>query len=170
MYRHILIATDGSPVSEQAAQAGIALARALGARLTALHVVAELEEPPLESWAHGDAEFTAKLGKALEKRGALYVDGVREAALRAGVACECAVVRGPSPAGQIVAEARSRACDLVVMASHGHKGSGGLAGSETLKVVALGGIPVLAHHPSPAAAAKPQRAPQKRSDSRRRTQ
>lgn len=161
MYRNILIATDGSPVSERAAEAGIALARVLGARLTALHVVAELDEPPLEGWAHGDPDFATKLARALEKRGELYVDTVREAALRAGLSCECVVAHGRSPAGQILAEARRRDCDLVVMASHGRKGSGGLAGSETLKVVALGGIPVLAHHSRPeaqsAGLAKPER-------------
>jgi nucleotide-binding universal stress UspA family protein len=162
MYRHILIATDGSAVSEQAADAAIALARALGSRLTALHVVAELDEPPLEGWAHGDANFPAKLAKALEKRGMLYLDNVREAALKKGVACECAITRGPSPAGQILAEARARGCDLVVMASHGRKAPGGLAGSETLKVVALGGIPVLAHHPLRAARSAAPKTPRRR--------
>lgn len=105
-YRHILIATDGSRVSEEAARAGIALARAAGSRLTVLHVMADVDERPLESWAHGDAQFAAKLLRSLE--------------------------------------ARERDCDLIVMASHGRKG--GPAESETLRVAADAGIPVLAHH------------------------
>ena len=162
MYRHILIATDGSRVSEQAADAGIALARALGARVTALHVVAEIDRQPLEDWAHGDAAFATKLRAALDRRAVMYVENVRELARCAGVGCECAVVHGASAAGQVVSEARARGCDLVVMASHGRKGAGGLAGSETLKVVALGGIPVLAHHPSATAAKVAGRATSRR--------
>jgi nucleotide-binding universal stress UspA family protein len=146
MYHHILVPTDGSRVSEGAAAAAIALARCVGARLTALHVVAPPAEPPLESWAHGDQDFNAKFNRARERRGVMYVEAVRDAAMLSGVACECAIVHGASPSAAIVREARSRACDLVVMGSHGRRGAGGLAGSETLKVVALGGVPVLAHH------------------------
>ena len=149
MYRHILIPTDGSRLSGSAADAGIALARVLGARITALHVIPRGDEPPLESWAHGDQGFPAKLERALERRGTIYLDEVREAAMRAGVPCDCALVQGASPSGQIVSEARERHCDLIVMASHGPRAAGGLSASETLKVVALGGIPVLAHHPIP---------------------
>ena len=152
MYRHILLPTDGSRLSEAAAGNGIELARSLGARVTVLHVVARVEEPSLESWARGDARFPEKLGRALERRGWMYLESVREAAMRAGVPCDCALESAISPSGAIVREARSRGCDLIVMASHGRRGPGGLAGSETLKVVALGGIPVLAHHPIPAAA------------------
>jgi len=44
MFKHILISTDGSPVSSKAARAGIGLARALGAKVTAY---CALEEPQL---------------------------------------------------------------------------------------------------------------------------
>ena len=147
MYRHILVPTDGSRLSEDAAGAAIALARAMGGRITALHVVAPTAQPPLESWVHGGADYGARLVVAQERRGLFYLETVRDAALRAGVACECVIAHGASPAGQIVREARLRHCDLVVMASHGSRGAaGGLAGSQTLEVVATGGIPVLAHH------------------------
>lgn len=146
MYRHILVPTDGSRASERAAQAAAALARRLGARLTALHVVAPLDDSPLSGWVHGDGAFGVRLGGALERRGILFVEAVREIARRAGLACECALARGRSPSAAIVREARARGCDLIVMASHGPRGTAGMAGSETLKVVALGGIPVLAHH------------------------
>jgi nucleotide-binding universal stress UspA family protein len=149
MYQHILLPTDGSRVAEAAAECGIALARRLGARVTALHVMAQVDEPPLEGWAHGDPRFPQKLGRALERRGAMFLETVRDAAMRAGVPCECAIASGPSASGAIVREARLRGCDLVVMASHGGHGADGAAASETLKVVAEGGIPVLAHHPAP---------------------
>lgn len=158
MYSHILVPTDGSRVSEEAAGAAIALARALGARITALHVVAPPAQPWLENWAHGDPDYGAKLVGAQERRGALYLDTVREAAMRAGVACESVIAHGVSPADQIVREARLRHCDLILMSSHGPRGAAGPVGSETLKVVAMGAIPVLAHHAS-AEAVEPLRRP-----------
>lgn len=148
MYSHILVPTDGSRVSEEAAGAAIALARVLRARLTAVHVVAPAAEPQLEGWAHGDPDYGTKLVGAQERRGVLYLEAVREAAMRAGVACECVMAHGVSPAVQIVREARLRHCDLILMASHGPRGAVGPAGSETLKVVAMGAIPVLAHNES----------------------
>jgi nucleotide-binding universal stress UspA family protein len=42
-YRHILVPTDGSSRSRAAAVAAVALARALGARITGLFVVAEID-------------------------------------------------------------------------------------------------------------------------------
>ena len=146
MYKHILVPTDGSKVSEDAAGAAIALARAVGARITALHVVAPPAQPQLECWVHGDPDYGTKLIDALERRGALYLEAVREAAMRAGIACECVIAHGVSPAAQIVREARLRECDLIMMSSHGPRGAGDFAGSETLEVVAMGSVPVLAHH------------------------
>jgi nucleotide-binding universal stress UspA family protein len=153
MYRHILIPTDGSRCSEEAAQAALRLARIVGARVTALHVVCEIDEPPLEGWAHGDRRFPEKLGRALERRASAYLEAVQDAARCAGVPCDCAIAVGASPAGAIVREARERGCDLVVMGSHGHRGTGGLAASETLKVVAMAAIPVLTYQPARVAAA-----------------
>ena len=40
MFKHLLLTTDGTILSERAIHVGIELARSLGARVTALHVVA----------------------------------------------------------------------------------------------------------------------------------
>ena len=40
MFKHLLLPTDGTILSERAVQVGIELARSLGARVTALHVTA----------------------------------------------------------------------------------------------------------------------------------
>jgi nucleotide-binding universal stress UspA family protein len=44
MFKHVLISTDGSPASNKAAKAGISLAKALGAKVTAYYAV-ELMQP-----------------------------------------------------------------------------------------------------------------------------
>ena len=51
---------------------------------------------------------------------------------------------GGEPWSAIVKTARSRKCDLIVMASHGRRGlSGFLLGSETTKVLTHSKVPVL---------------------------
>ena len=147
MYKSILLPTDGSRLSEEAARAGIALARALGARVTALHVVTESADVGLDAWAHARPDFSGKLATTLGSRGEVYVENVREAARLSGVPCECRVSRGPSPHAGIIEEAKQGEHDLIVMASHGRdEAEEGTFGSETLKVLKLGDTPVLVHH------------------------
>ncbi|HSN22443.1 MAG TPA: universal stress protein [Usitatibacter sp.] len=146
MFKHILVPTDGSRLSEEAASAAAHMAKALGARITALHVVPEPSGAGLDAWTHDDAQFGAHLEKVLESRGNEYLATVREIARRAGVACDCVLVRGESPHAEIVVEARGRKCDLIVMASHGRSGENAvLLASETIKVMTLGDVPVLVH-------------------------
>lgn len=146
MYKHILIPTDGSKVSEEAAAAGIELARALGARVTALHVVPDSTASALDRWAHRDPKFETKLDQVFEKLGAVYLETIREVASGAGVRCDCRLAHGNSPHAAIIAASIEEGCDLVVMASHGRKGdSAGVLGSETVKAATLGEVPVLIH-------------------------
>jgi nucleotide-binding universal stress UspA family protein len=156
MYKHILLPTDGSPLSEDAATAGIELARKLGARLTALHVLAEPVTLGLDTWSHQDKDYAAHLATALERHGGHYVEAIREKARLAGVACEVVLAHAKSPETEIVSQAQARGCDLIVMASHGQKGAAGvLLASVTLNVATLGRIPVLIHHPAKSEARAP---------------
>lgn len=150
MYRHILLPVDGSRVSEEAAREGIALARRLGARVTALHVVAEPAAGlGLEDWAHCQPDFARKLSGQLAERGSQFVETVCDLARCAGVPCDAKLVNGRSAHTEILAEAREGGCDLIVMASHSRADAPeSLLGSETLKVMTLGRVPVLVHHPA----------------------
>lgn len=148
MYRHILLPVDGSRLSEEAAASGIALARALGARVTALHVVAQPTDMALEAWAHSRPDFAAQLSGQLAGRGGLFVENVCDIARRAGVPCEPQLVHGGFVHAEILATARDRGCDLIVMASHSRSDAADVVlGSETVKVMTLGSVPVLVHHP-----------------------
>jgi nucleotide-binding universal stress UspA family protein len=146
MYRHILIPTDGSTLSDQAIAAGIDLARALGARVTALHVIPEPDSCDIDVWSAGEGVDDAerRYQATREKLAVGYLGVARQAAQAAGVPCECLSVRGSHPHSAILQAARRKGCDLIVMASHGPAGQGALLmGSETLKVMTLGEIPVL---------------------------
>jgi nucleotide-binding universal stress UspA family protein len=144
MYKHILVPTDGSELAEGAARGAVRLARALGARMTALHVLPVPSASALEAWEHHDPEFRPHLERAFERRGREFLDTVREMAFRAGVQCDCELSTAESPHEAIIERARKLGCDLVVMASHGRHGAAAvLPGSETAKVLALGKVPVL---------------------------
>ena len=146
MYKHILVPTDGSHLSEEAAAAAIRIAKSLGARITALHVVPEPAGAGVDAWTHDDEKFEEHLAKVLEGRGSEYLSTVQELSRRSGVACDCVLVRGESPSAEIVVESRDRGCDLIVMASHGRSGSDAVVlASETVKVMTLGDLPVLVH-------------------------
>ncbi len=145
MYKHILIPTDGSPLSARAVKAGIALAKSLGARITACHVSAELSAP-----VYGEGEMFAGLvsKKRLQKESASYahklLDAVERQAAAAGVEAQGEHVFSNAPFEAILGTARRRRCDLMVMASHGRRGvSALLLGSETQKVLTHSKIPVL---------------------------
>ena len=147
MYKHILLPVDGSRLSEDAAKMGIAIARSMGARVTAFHVVPDSNATVLDAWTHAGKEYAGKLAETFEARGEQYVSEVRDAARLSGVPCECRIAHGPSPHAGILAEAREAQCDLIVMASHGRGDPlDELVDSETVKVVMRGDTPVLVHH------------------------
>jgi nucleotide-binding universal stress UspA family protein len=154
MYRHILVPTDGSKLSGEAAAEAVKLASLLGARLTALHVAPEIPPIELEGWARRDERFIEHLEKTFEKRSRAYLARVKDLADEAGVRCEVHYLHAASPASEIVIVATERGCDLIVMGSHGMGADADpLLGSVTAKVLARGSVPVLVHR-----ARRPQRA------------
>ena len=139
MYRHILLPTDGSELSERAVKSGVQLAKALGAKVTGLSVVVE----PLV--AGGLGELMTGPTEAISAA-EVYVGVIAREAQEHGVAHECYYVRGPSVSEEIVKAATARSCDLICMASHGRRGIAGLLlASETMHVLTHCGIPVLVY-------------------------
>jgi nucleotide-binding universal stress UspA family protein/hemerythrin-like domain-containing protein len=144
MYRHLLVPIDSSDLSIEVVGNAVGLARAVGARITFFHAVADHAAS-----LRGDAEILrlvdqsdyayAFAGKARE------LLAKAEAAARAfGVPCDSAHVVSDKPAAAIVRAARDKDCDLIFMASHGHRSKLGMAlASETLGVLMNAGLPVL---------------------------
>lgn len=146
MFKHILIPTDGSKLSAEAAAAGVKLARALGARVTVLFAA-----PPATPIIYRDAlpagyGTTGSHKAMIEKTAQTYLGAVRKAARAAGVACQGLSVTSDFPADTILETARKRGCDLVFMASHARRGLRGLLlGSQTQKVLSNAKLPVLVY-------------------------
>ena len=142
MYRHLLIATDGSELAEKAVAQGLALAKELGAKVIALTVT-----EPFASMVAGDAVYPTLIveyDKAIELSAKKILAPVRNAAGKIGVPCETIHAKEQYPAEGIVETAKARGCDLIVMASHGRRGVAKLLmGSQAAKVMAYSPIPVL---------------------------
>lgn len=144
MYKHILIPTDGSDLSWMAVRAGVALAKALGARVTAITVSAPFRTVTIDpAMVASTPERYQKDAEAAAER---YLATAMDAAKSAGVACEAVHVVGDRPYQAIMDTAQAKGCDLIFMASHGRSGiSAVLLGSETMKVLTHSKIPVLVY-------------------------
>jgi nucleotide-binding universal stress UspA family protein len=146
MFRHILLPTDGSPLSTRAAKLAVQLAKSTGARITALHVI-----PPfvpttyIEGMSVYPELFSPKEYKRVtESRATRLLDKVAALAKASKVRCDTTFVNARAPWEAIVKTAKSKRCDAIVMASHGRRGLESLLlGSETTKVLTHTRTPVL---------------------------
>ena len=144
MYTNILIPTDGSELAEKAVRHGIALAKRLGAKVTALTVLPPFHTLTTDTRMIEDtpAQYKVRMQQHAEKT----LGAVADAATAAGVGCELIHVEHEHPYQAIIDTAAAKACDLIVMASHGRRGIAAIVlGSETVKVLTHSKIPVLVH-------------------------
>ncbi|URL60099.1 universal stress protein [Luteibacter flocculans] len=142
MFKHILVATDGSPVAAVATHTAVELAKACGAALTAVHVI-----EPFHATAYG--KFMLPSSEAVYLHHARleavrYLRDVEEAATVAGVTCTTSYEAG-APVHQVIEEAaQERHCDLIVVGSHGRRGLQRLLlGSVAQKLLLTATLPVL---------------------------
>jgi nucleotide-binding universal stress UspA family protein len=142
MFKHLLLPTDGSPLSEKGVRVGVALARALGARVMGLYVSPRFQvltyRPNMLEEARDTYERDAKT------HADRYLAFISMAAADGKVPCETLSEIRDDVHQSIIDVARARGCDLIVMASHGRHGIAGmLLGSETQRVLTHSNIPVL---------------------------
>lgn len=142
MYKHILIAIDGSDLAAKALSQGLALAKALAAPVTIVTVT--------EPWATqmtGEAAIAFPFDeyeKIMAANAAEILSKANAMAGSAGVTCATVHVKERHPGEGILETAKARTCDLIVMASHGRRGlSRLLLGSQAHTVVTHSTIPVL---------------------------
>ena len=142
MFKHILIASDGSELADRAVAQGLEIAKVLGAKVTAVTVT-----EPWTAVVTGEAALGfpyQDYEKATAEGAAKVLGAIEEKARKAGVACAAMHVKDQFPAEGIIAAAKDKGCDLIVMASHGRRGIAKLLlGSEATKVLTLSTVPVL---------------------------
>ena len=144
MYKHLLIPTDGSSLSEEAVTHGVALAAETGAKVTFLTVV-----EPFHTFSLGVAQLEETRDtyrKHMQERATRILAEAVKVAAAAGVAHESIQMEDEHPYLAIIRTAEQKGCDLIAMASHGRRGVSALVlGSETVKVLTHSAIPVLVY-------------------------
>ena len=144
MFKNILIPTDGSDLAATAVDHGLAFAKEIGAKVTAVTVT---EPFAVFALAPSQLEYTRE---EYEKRATDYAERVLTAlsnsARLAGVPCETVHVQRAHVYEAIIDTANANGCDLILMASHGRRGAAAVVlGSETVKVLTHSKIPVLVY-------------------------
>ena len=145
MFSHILVPTDGSDHSMHAAEMGIELARSLGARIYAFHVLAPLAAVAYFSDViqHAEDSYVDRAITRAQQR----LTEIEEMAGKAGVVCHGGYAFDRRPYVAIVGAAKKEHCDLIVMSTHGYATLDRmLLGSETNRVLGCCDIPVLVCH------------------------
>ncbi|MBA4208229.1 MAG: universal stress protein UspA [Parvibaculum sp.] len=143
MYKHILIATDGSELARKGIDHGLSLAKNLDAQTLVLTVTEPFPIYAGEGWAFGPGDFERYEADQVKFAQDL-LDTIIVAADKLGVTCETLHVPGRRAADAILETAAEKGCSLIVMASHGRRGIGRLLlGSQTQEVVTHSAIPVL---------------------------
>ena len=145
MFKHILLPTDGSDLSDKGVKQTIRMAKALGAHITAVHIVPTYHSPREEGFFMPEvAALREKFESDAAKHANEILDPVKQAADKVGVKCDTVVATADSAYQAIIRQAKKSKCDLIMMASHGRKGiQRMLHGSETANVLTHSKIPVL---------------------------
>jgi nucleotide-binding universal stress UspA family protein len=143
MFKHILLATDGSEASAHAASIAVGLARTHGAKLTALYVadpypyigVGEVNPMGYQAYAAAAQQLASQAHAQVD---ALCKQG------GAAVELQARLVEDVTASSGIVQTAENEGADLIVLGSHGRTGIARLMlGSVATKVVAESHVPVL---------------------------
>ena len=142
MFKHILVATDGSQLSEKAALSAVQLAKSMSARLTAVTASTPFHVFATDAVMVTDTEeiYKGQCKSQAEK----YLGVIKTAAESSGVSFEGIHVFNEHVYAAIIETANNKGCDVICMASHGRRGITALVlGSETMKVITHCKIPVV---------------------------
>ena len=143
MFKHILLATDGSPASEHAAQIAVDMARTHGARLTALYVVDPYPYLGIgESNPLGFQSYMSAAHQHATQAHAKVADLCK--AGDAPVMLQSRISEDLTASAGILQMAKDAGADLIIMGSHGRTGLARfMVGSVATKVLAESPIPVM---------------------------
>lgn len=146
MFKHILVPTDGSQLSQETVKRAIGFAGESGARVTFFYARPEY---PVAFYGEGaliDPTTPEKFAKMAAQQADEILGACEKLAGAAKVPCASLASTSDVPYEAIIAAADAAGCDLIFMASHGRRGFGGLLlGSETQKVLTHSKVPVLVY-------------------------
>ncbi len=146
MFKHILVPTDGSQLSQDTVARAISFAKEAGARITFFCAEQGMPAMYYGMGAIFDAHAPSKFHEMQDSIAHEILDAAEKRAQAAGVDCSKLALTSEEPYEAIIEAANRNECDLIFMASHGRRGiSALLLGSETQKVLTHSKIPVLVY-------------------------
>lgn len=146
MFKHILVPTDGSALSEGTVARAVAFAKETGARITFFYAQPDFPMPIYGEGALIDPTTPEQFAKSAAAEADSILGKAKDAANTAGVAADSDSTVNEVPYEAIIDAADRHGCDLIFMASHGRRGIAGLLlGSETQKVLTHSKTPVLVY-------------------------
>ena len=144
MFTRIMLATDGSKLSQKAVKSAIDMASKFNAELVAVKVIPRYVQTYFEG-SFTVADIDVKSIEAQWAAGAQQVlDKISSSAAAKGVSVKTSVIKSDDISEGLIKAANKMKVDLIVMASHGRKGiKRVLLGSETQNVLTHSEVPVL---------------------------
>lgn len=144
MFKHILIYTDGSKLSRKALVTGIKMARMSAGRVSLLYVLPRLDPMIFAEGYVPEPDWMDSYESGAQDNAKAYLARAEVLAAKSGVACSSRMASADRPYKEIIATARARNCDAIVMPSRGRKGLAALLlGSETMEVLTRCTRPVI---------------------------
>ncbi|MSP96094.1 MAG: universal stress protein [Betaproteobacteria bacterium] len=146
MFKHILIPTDCSKLSEKEIEAGIEFARSIHAQVTGFTAVPEYQVPHEPEMMSGHWLSPDGYDRDAKKLAEIALQPIAERARAAGVDYDTKFAQSDRPHEAIVQAVLRHGCDLIFMASHGRRGISALIyPSETQGVLTHSTIPALVY-------------------------
>lgn len=144
MYKHLLIPTDGSALAAKAENAGIELAKSLGARVTGFSAVPKFEPPHDRDLATKATALLLEHNLRSKETAQAMLARLVERARAAGIDFDTDFTQCERPYEAIIETALRLRCDLICMCSHGRHGLVNLVyTSQTQSVLTHSTIPTL---------------------------
>lgn len=151
MVKNILVATDGSPRSDKAADAAIMLAQCCSAKLHVVSVVdvgkprsgMDIDPDGYEEIKEDSPEISEEIEAERRKPEQQFISRATDKASAAGVEAN-GIVRVGSTSEEIINAAKENDCDMIVVGSHGRGPvATAVLGSIATKIIHAGVVPVL---------------------------
>ncbi|WP_323002945.1 universal stress protein [Denitromonas sp.] len=146
MFKHLLVPTDGSDLSEATVNRAISFAKEAGARITFFYAQPDFPMPIYGEGALIDPTTPEQFAKGAQEEADKILASARTKSEAVGVPCDTDTAVNEVPYEAIIDAAERHGCDLIFMASHGRRGLASLLlGSETQKVLTHTKVPVLVY-------------------------
>ena len=144
MIKHIVVAVDASPSSDNAVEMGINLAKSYGAKLSFLNVIPDMQLPESVLRMAEVKHIQGPRSDVLRFVGEKTLKMAEKMAKDAGIRNPIKKVAVGDPASEIADYAKSKNADLIIIGTRGHGELKGMfLGSVSRKVSNLAGVNVL---------------------------